>query len=62
LKNAYTIDEDKSHSKRQQKEYNKMLIMQANTDSFQACFDKIKLIVGIKKWQEKYVLHHSNRI
>ena len=49
LKNAYTIDEDKPHSKRQQKEYEKILIMQANTDSFQPYFDKIKLIVGVRK-------------
>ena len=49
LKNAYTIDEDKPHSKRQQKEYEKMLIMHANTDSFKPYFDKIKLIVGVRK-------------
>jgi len=49
LKNAYKIDEDNPHSKRQQKEYEKMLIMQANTDSFQPYFDKIKLIVGVRK-------------
>ena len=49
LKNAYKIDEDKPHSKRQQKEYEKMLIMRANTNSFKPYFEQIKLIVGIRK-------------
>jgi hypothetical protein len=49
LKNAYKINEDKPHSKRQQKEYEKMLIMKANTGSFKPYFDQIKLIVGVKK-------------
>ena len=49
LKNAYKIKEDKPRSKRQQKEYEKMLIMRANTDSFKPYFDKIKLIVGVRK-------------
>ena len=49
LKNAYKIDEDKPHSKRQQKEYEKMLIMQVNTSSFKPYFNQIKLIVGVRK-------------
>ena len=49
LKNAYKIEEDKPHSKRQQKEYEKMLIMQADTNSFKPYFDRIKLIVGVRK-------------
>jgi len=49
LKNAYKVEEDKPHSKRQQKEYEKMLIMQANTSSFKPYFDQIKLIVGVRK-------------
>jgi len=49
LMNAYKIKEDKPHSKRQQKEYEKMLIMQTDTDSFKPYFEKIKLIVGVRK-------------
>ena len=49
LQNAYKIKEDKPHSKRQQKEYEKMLIMQANTSFFEPYFGQIKLIVGVRK-------------
>jgi len=49
LKNACKIKEDKPHSRRQQKEYEKMLIMQTNTGSFKPYFDQIKLIVGVRK-------------
>ena len=53
LKNAYTVSEDKPHSKRQQKEYEKILIMRANTGSFKPYFDQIKLIVGVRKNSRK---------
>ena len=53
LKNAHKIEEDKPHSKRQQKEYEKMLIMRATTSSFKPYFDQIKLIVGVRKNSRK---------
>jgi len=53
LKNAHKIEEDKPHSKRQQKEYEKILIMRATTSSFKPYFDQIKLIVGVRKNSRK---------
>jgi len=53
LKNAYQIEEDKPFSKRQQKEYEKMLIMRVHTNSFQPYLDQIKLIVGVRKNNRK---------
>ena len=49
LKYAYQVGEDKPKSKRQKNEkYDKILIMQADTNIFEPYFYRIKLIVGVK--------------